>query len=133
LPDLVPALNPMLRSIAAAWPYCVYAVLALLLAMIADTGGSAVGCGSATGRVAAFDGQQVARGLAIAADAADHEEAAVAEAAPEAGEDAAAWTGTSAAYDVAHAGLVAPLVGLPLPGAVHARRKLPRGPPTAVA
>jgi hypothetical protein len=123
----------MLRSIAAAWPYCVYAVLALVLAMIADTGGSAVGCGSATGRVAAVDGQQVARGLAIAADAADHEEAAVAEAAPEAGEDAAAWTGTSAADDVAHAGLVAPLVGLPLPGADHARRKLPRGPPTAVA
>ena len=104
----------MLRSIAAAWPYCVYAVLALVLAMIADTGGSAVGCGSATGRVAAVDGQQVARGLAIAADA-------------------AAWTGTSAADDVAHAGLVAPLVGLPLPGADHARRKLPRGPPTAVA
>jgi hypothetical protein len=136
-PARVPALNPTLRSIAAAWPYCVYAVMALLLAMIADTGAWAAGTGSATGsatgRVAASDGWQVARGIAIAADAPDHEEAAVAEAAPEAGEDAAAWTGTSAAAAVAHAVLVAPTSGQPVRGAAHARRKLPRGPPSAVA
>lgn len=131
----MPALNPKLRSIAATWPYCVYAVLALLLVALFPAfgcGGTAADESGGGTRGFAVGAHAPSGGVVITADADDHEEVALAAAAPEGSDDAATVTAADAVLAVAHDVGLAPAAGESLPRSVPARRQLPRGPPPAV-